>query len=59
MTDVEGFKIQNETARAPVVQRLTFKGMLRTSLHESGSNYNPDRSHSVSVETIGIELYLF
>ena len=26
----------------------------RGSLHESGLSYNPDRSHSVSVKTIGL-----
>ena len=35
---------------------IEYTPRLRGSLHESGLSYNPDRSHFVSVETIGDEI---
>ena len=35
--------------------RPTNKGKLRGCLHESGLSYNPDRTHSISVENMGLD----
>ena len=41
------------TRKRRSVLNLASQARIRGSLHESGLSYNPDRTHSVSNETIG------